>query len=106
MFKAIIYKVIITLAKFTKVLIEVYNETYEVCDELTKQFYSEVKKRKEQNKGRFISRCFDYIKTRFEKETGFEMSDREATNFANNFFRMAIQKGDIDELYNLKEKEN
>jgi hypothetical protein len=87
-----------TLKAVCNYIEEAYEMTYK---ETSRDFHKEVKKRQKENKEEFLSRAQDFVKEKFERETGIKMPDSVAYDFAQAFFRVGKQKGDINFLNRL-----
>ena len=99
--KRIIRSLLDKVKNFYYALEEAYEMTYK---ETSKNFNSEVEKRREKNKSRYIKLAKDFIKEQCLKETGQRMPDDVADMFAQEFLKLAVARGDVDYMYNLRKE--
>lgn len=78
-----------------------YEETYA---ETSKELNKTIEQIKERNKRKFISKAEHWIAKDFKDVTGETMSKTLRRYVATQLFEAALKKGDLDDLYNLKEE--
>jgi len=96
-----IKKLIDTLKAITDCIEEAYEVTY---NETGQVFADEVNRRKQNNKKEFINQAKKFIKKKYQEETGDIMSEEIAEGFANDFFNVAMMRGDLDALNKLRKE--
>jgi hypothetical protein len=103
MFRILIKWVIQALDALISELKRAYSETYELSD-LTKEFTAKVKEIRKKNKQRFLkaAETFELNKGIFSLEFPTYKQVQERAKMQWND---ALRKGDLDELYNIKERE-
>ncbi len=67
------------------------------------EFYEEIKKRRQNNKENFIQKLSVLVAVHVFKSTGEQITKEEAETVANKMFDVAVEKGDVDELYKIKD---
>ena len=104
MFRIVIKRVIEILDVVLNELKRAYSETYELSD-LSKEFIERVKEIKRNNKKSFLkaAEAIEFQKSAFTLEWA---SLREIKQRALRRWKEALGSGDLDELYNVKERSN
>ena len=102
--KEIVKKFIMFLEELTKKLIYTYDCTWG-CDELLEEFKEEVEIRKSINKEEFISFAAG-VYTFEAAKIGLFITEDTARKMAEEKFYSGKEKGQFDELYNVKGERN
>lgn len=105
MFQRIIFDFIQSVKKLYEKLDRAYQETYADLN-VSFQAKEEINKRRKINKKLFINKAMEQAKKDFRKENGFEPHNVELRRFAEEMFRIALQRGDLDEFYNMRSELN
>lgn len=99
MFKKFLESFIAAQKRFLYKLEEAYEETYK---ETSKELNSRVEKIKKENKEKFIQQTMLWLQKEYFYATGKQMKYKIVRKAAENMFKVAQRKGDLDELYQLK----
>ena len=105
MFKVFIKWTINLLEDLHNTLNEAYEETYG-CEEVSSEFAREIILRKRKNKDDFIVAAMAQVTKDILKKEGYLIPPTTAAVFAEKLFAEAKLNNDIDELNNLRTKEN
>jgi hypothetical protein len=104
-----IRKVIDFLTRFNKSLERAYYATYADTgteNDITKEFYIDLRRRRAMNKGRVVVELGKCAAQDILKKDNYLIGFEQAIIIGERLFNEALKQGDIDELYNLKQKEN
>lgn len=104
-----IRKVIDFLTRFNKSLERAYYTTYADTgteNDITKEFYIDLRRRRAMNKGRVVVELGKCAAQDILKKDNYLIGFEQAIIIGERLFNEALKQGDIDELYNLKQKEN
>ena len=99
MFKKIIRGYIDFLKKHVDNLERAYEETYA---ETSKEFNKALNNIKRKNKQEFVNSAADWINQNMLKETGHGLPLSVRKKFGEHMFKIAEQRGDLDEFNNFK----
>ena len=97
------------LASLNKSLERAYFETYAdtgTDNNLTKEFYIDLRRRRAMNKGRAVVELGKCAAQDILKKDNYLIGFEQSIMIGERLFKEALKQGDIDELYNLKHKEN
>lgn len=101
MFKRFIRNYIDFLKKHIDELERAYEETYA---ETSKEFNKTLEKIKEKNKREFIKTSGDWFMSKIKDETGLNVPKAIRNKFGERMFKIAEQRGDLDEFNKFKEE--
>jgi hypothetical protein len=102
MFKKLIKSHISCVKKYLYKLEWAYEETY---SETSKELNSKIEQIRERNKQKFIKEAGEFCKWEIGNMFGLPISKKRQNFFGEQMFKIAKEKGDLDEFYNFKQDE-
>ena len=99
MFQRFIYNFIRRLKKLYDKLDMAYERTY-TDSTISPMLNQEIENRKVKNKANSIKKIKQAIKESFKRQFNQRLDDKMAELFANDFYKIAKDRGEIDELGN------